>query len=237
VARAPSWSSATCGRPYPCTLFPRCHDPRDKPFCHRYLTSSPCSSLLPCAFAAATLMSFQHCAPQATGHLVTRAPPSSLSEVVLKPHLQLSPLRRPPQSKPKMSTFFRRGRLNIDRTSLATPDPPCYAAELRACATLLHVPSAGAFDHPFIPLVVVPHRRPTLPWAVCSSETPSSRRPKSETRWPGLGPRPIPHRSSAVSWSYFVGDHRRQGGGKSPVLGCRGPKGLMDLTAPVDEAQ
>jgi hypothetical protein len=64
------------------------------------------------------------CPPQATGHRVTRAPPSSLSEAVLKPHLQLSPLRRPPQSKPKMSTFFRRGRLNIDRTSLATPDPP-----------------------------------------------------------------------------------------------------------------
>jgi hypothetical protein len=96
------------------------------------------------------------------------------------------------------------------------PWPRYYATELRMCAAILHVPSANAFDHRFIPLVVVPHRWPTPPRAVSSSETLSSRHPKSKTPWPGLGPRPIPHQSSATDRPDFAGDRRRRGRRKIP---------------------
>jgi hypothetical protein len=96
------------------------------------------------------------------------------------------------------------------------PWPRGYAVELHACAALLHVLSAGAFDHQLVPLLIVPHCRPMPPWVVSFGETPSSRCPKSEPTLPGLGPRPIPHRSSATGRPDFVGDHRRRGRGKIP---------------------
>jgi hypothetical protein len=174
--------------------------------------------LSPCAFAATVLMSCQRCSPppppQAAGHCVTRTPPPSLSEAILKPQLQLSSLRRPPQSKPKPPAFFHHGSLDVDCTSSTTPDPA--ATPLSSACAALHVPSAGAFDHRFIPLIVVPHRRPTLPRAVSSGETPSSRRHKSETPLPGLGPRPIPHQSTTTGWPEFAEDHRRRRRGKIP---------------------
>jgi hypothetical protein len=67
-------------------------------------------------------------------------------------------------------------------------------------------------------------------------EIPSSRHPKLE--WPGLSSRPIRHRSSATGRPDFTGDHLHRGRGeRSPVLRCRGPKGLVGLMAHVDKAQ
>jgi hypothetical protein len=55
-----------------------------------------------------------------------------------------------------------------------------------------------------------------------SGEILSSHHPKLEPPWPGLGPRPIPHRSSATGRPNFATDRRRRERAKrSPVLHCR----------------
>jgi hypothetical protein len=65
-----------------------------------FSSSRSCAARL-CSFAAALLFSPPHqreavvAPPQATGHRVAPAPPSSLSEAILKPPLQASPKRRP----------------------------------------------------------------------------------------------------------------------------------------------
>jgi hypothetical protein len=62
--------ASTCGRPYPCALFPHCRDPRKKqrPFRHRYLaplysprhSSLPPLRLLPTAPATAVVIVYKH---------------------------------------------------------------------------------------------------------------------------------------------------------------------------------
>jgi hypothetical protein len=168
-------------------LFPRCRDPREKPFHHRYLAPSHCSSLSLCAFAAAAPMSCQRCFPpsrrpprhSSASFLLERGRPQATAPTVatVKATPEQVEAARPllPWEAHRQSHVFRH------------PWPCCYSIELRACAILLHAPSAGAFDHRFIPLIVVPHRRPTPLRAIGSGETLSSQRPKLEPPWPGLG--------------------------------------------------
>jgi hypothetical protein len=66
------------------------------------------------------------------------------------------------------------------------------------------------------------------------------RPPAAPNRKPlGLGfvPDPFPTgRRPPAGW-ILPGIASAEEGEKSPILGCRGPKGLMGLTAPIDEAQ
>jgi hypothetical protein len=199
-------------------LFPRCRDPREKPFHHRYLAPSHCSSLSLCAFAAAAPMSCQRCFPpsrrpprhSSASFLLERGRPQATAPTVATvkatPEQVEAAHPLPPREAHRQSHVFRH------------PWPCCYSVELRACAILLHAPSAGAFDHRFIPLDVVPHHQPMSLQAVDSGETPSSHHPKSETPWPGLGPRPIPHWSSTTSQPDFVRDRWRRGREKNPLF-------------------
>jgi hypothetical protein len=124
-------------------------------------------------------------------------------------------LRGSTQSKPKPPAFFCHGRLNIDRTSSATPDPaatPLSSAHVPHSSTS-HQPAHSTSDSsPSSSFPITdPRRRGQSVLVRLHPSTAPNRKP----HWPGLGPRPIPHRSSATGWSDFAGDHRCRGMGKA----------------------
>jgi hypothetical protein len=61
--------------------------------------------------------------------------------------------------------------------------------------------------------------------------------PNQNPLCPGLVPDPFPTDRRPPADQILLGITGAEEGGKSPILGCRGLKGLMGLTAPVDEAQ
>jgi hypothetical protein len=175
--------------------------------------------------------------PQAVGHCVTLAPPSSLSEVILKPQLQLSPLRRPPQRKLKLPAFFHHERLDMDRTSSATTDPattpPSSARVPQSSTSHQSAPSTtGSSPSSSFPIADPRHREQSVLVRLCPPATPN-RKPLGL----GLVPDPFPIDRRPPAGRILSGIVGVEEGEKSPLLGCRGPKDLMVLTAPVDEAQ
>jgi hypothetical protein len=237
VARAPLRSSATCGRlilaPFFLAVVTQGSSHSAITISHRLPAPLSRRALLPpLCRRAANIVS-----PQATGQCVTRAPPSSLREAVLKPQLQLSSLRRPPQSKPKPPAFFRSGRIDVDHTSSATPDPvatPLSSARVPYSSTSHQsVPTTiGSSPSSFFP-IAGPRR--------CGQSIPVRLRPPTASNQKplclGLVLDPFPTDRRPPAGRILPGTAGAEEGEKSPVLGCRGPKGLMGLTAPVDEAQ
>jgi hypothetical protein len=87
---SPPSATASCG-------FKWSAPSKSSPFLLLLVPPHPCSPhRLPMAPLHPTPMRNHHCFPQATGHRLAHAPPSSLSKTVLKPQLQESLKRRPP---------------------------------------------------------------------------------------------------------------------------------------------